>query len=146
MKEEYIWWQRRSSLESVYGGGGGFPVCACRIVDAGSRGGRAGHTPPTAVAHYGLPGAVHTNRVLAPVAVGNDAVVVSGTLGRLAASAHAQQMPVRAEDLQEQSLELLPENHVNNEVYGRVYSNEQVAEFHQLVDGDAVERLDDVIY
>lgn len=47
----------------------------------------------------------------------------------------------REEQLEEQSLELLAEYHVNDEVHRRVDGDQQVADFDQLVHCDAVERL-----
>lgn len=58
----------------------------------------------------------------------------------------AQPHAPREEQLEEQSLELLAEYHVYDEVDGRVDGHEQVAHFDQLIDGDPVERLGHVQY
>lgn len=52
----------------------------------------------------------------------------------------------RKEQLEEQPLELLTEYHVDDEVDRRVDRHQEVTDFDQMVDGDAVERLNHVSY
>ena len=72
-----------------------------------------------------------------PVAVRREAVLLQASVGGV--PPHPQEDPVRAEQHQEQPLELLPERHVDDEVDARVDGDEQVAGFDHVVERVGVE-------
>jgi len=78
------------------------------------------------------------------VATAATAVRASPTVGGKVPSAHPH--APRKEQLEEQPLELLAEYHVDDKVDRRVDRHQKVADFDQMVDGDAVERLHHVSY
>lgn len=93
------------------------------------------------------------NAATAAVATATAAGTTTATTASAAAAPTVGRPPTAAqpdaawkEQLEEQSLELLAEYHVDDEVDGRIDGDQQVADLDQLVDSDAVERFGHVRY
>lgn len=79
-----------------------------------------------------------------PISTRHEAVIMRDAIRRLSASGRAEDC-VRAEDLEEEPLELLPEDDVDNEVDRGVNGDQEVGDLDELADNDAVESLQDVV-
>lgn len=159
-----------SQLVDRGGGSSLVPVvdgCGCgrarRVVDTGSGGEGAAHpdTPVHALARA-CPSVAHDRRagpvnltemrpphgVVAAVSVRDETVLVSRPVRRLATpmSRNERIHPVRAEHLDEQSLELLTEDDVDDKVDGRIESDQEIGGLYHLVDDVVLEVLEDVVY
>lgn len=136
---------------------------ARRVVDTGSGG--EGATHPYAPVHTlarARPSVAHDRRagpvnltemrpphgVVAAVSVRDETVLVSRPVRRLATAVSRDERihPVRAEHLDEQSLELLTEDDVDDKVDGRIESDQEVGGLYHLVDDVVLEVLEDVVY
>lgn len=99
-----------------------------------------------------LPALERRRPVARGLAVVHCRVATTASLAARAAPAVGGQFPAahphapREEQLEEEPLELLAENHVDDEVDGRVDRHQQIADFDQVIDDDAVECLYHVRY